>query len=199
MNFELRCFNNGIRRKFAEFPLAPTLGRYFNLKFRWKNNVIYFAKRKYPPHFRRRGLGQSRARIPSYIAIPAYPGGIPRSPSDRRTFSRALLHTVRQAPFSHARTAPSNRRRSHQRRPRLQAYRITFDSALLRHRSIIRTRAVRIRRVNLRRSGTLSAAPEKEKCLTNADTIPYRIEFTRARSCRNEGSGSKRLRSCEFR
>ena len=49
------------------------------------------------------------------------------------------------------------------------------------------------------RSGTLSAAPEKEKCLTEADTIPYRIEFTRARSCRNEGSGSKRLRSCEFR
>ena len=49
------------------------------------------------------------------------------------------------------------------------------------------------------RSGTHSAAPEKEKCLTEADTIPYRIEFTRARSCRNEGSGSKRLRSCEFR
>ena len=95
-DFQLRCFNNGIRRKFAEFPLAPTLGRCFNLKFRWKNNVIYFTKRKYTPYFRRRSLGQSRVNI--YRHISQFP----------RTTQTA--HRLR-------RCAPSGKRRSPTRRP----------------------------------------------------------------------------------
>ncbi len=95
-DFQLRCFNNGIQRKFAEFPLAPTLGRCFNFKFRWKNNVIYFTKRKYTPYFRRRSLGQSRANI--YRHISQFP----------RTTQTA--HRLR-------RCAPSGKRRSPTRRP----------------------------------------------------------------------------------
>ena len=183
LDFELRCFYNGIRYTNPEFTLAPTLGRCFNLKFRWKNNVIYFAKRKYTPHFRQRSFKQRHAPagMPNYVRSRF---GQPLLPSRQRkyVFPRAVKpHT------SEPRTAQTERSAfaAARRMPAQTVPEQITPNTVTAHTPV--------------RSGTHSSAPEKEKCLTEADTIPYRIEFTRARSCRNEGSGSKRLRSCEFR
>lgn len=149
----------------ANSPNSPSrrARQHRNLKFRCFNNVIYFAKRKYTHIF----------------------GGAV-SGRDARTYTVICRNSRR------ADRAPS-RRRSRQRRPRLQAYQITFDSALVSHtrppsqRKHVFPRAVKLRTTQtahrLRRYAPRTPRRRKSKKYSSAPDTILPAEVLRARDC----------------
>ena len=120
-DFQLRCFNNGIRRRFAEFPYLRRARQHRNLKFRCFNNVNNFANRKCT-HISGRAAS-NRGTHPQACRITSDPALVSLSclhanastfflaPSNRTPPNRIPLKP--SAPPSPLRTAPPSRHKSH--------------------------------------------------------------------------------------
>ena len=120
-DFQLRCFNNGIQRKFAEFPYLRRARQHRNLKFRCFNNVNNSAKRKYT-HISgsaasNRGTHPQACRItsdPALVSLSCLHANASTfflAPSNRTPPNRIPLKP--SAPPSPLRAAPPSRHKSH--------------------------------------------------------------------------------------
>ena len=120
-DFQLRCFNNGIRRRFAEFPYLRRARQHRNLKFRCFNNVNNFANRKCT-HISgsaasNRGTRPQACRItsdPALVSLSCLHANASTfflAPSNRTPPNRIPLKP--SAPPSPLRAAPPSRHKSH--------------------------------------------------------------------------------------
>ena len=120
-DFQLRCFNKGIRRRFAEFPYLRRARQHRNLKFRCFNNVNNSAKRKCT-HISgsaasNRGTHPQACRItsdPALVSLSCLHANASTfflAPSNRTPPNRIPLKPI--APPSPLRAAPPSRHKSH--------------------------------------------------------------------------------------